>query len=88
MIDLQTALADYAATHEVEINYTLRPSVESFENLPTSDSEASVRRVRATGNYYIYDNGSWQLVLEDTTLEGGFEIATHEEVLEALREGE
>lgn len=89
MIDLQAALADYAYEHELELRYTMRPSVENVASLPSSDEEASVRRTKDTGNYYIYDDGSWNLVLENSSIDTeSFEYATHEEVLEALRAGE
>lgn len=90
MIDLQAAIADYAAEHELEWSYTMRPSVESEGVLPKEDSEeGDVRKAKDSGNYYIYDNGSWNLLLENSSIDTeGIELATHEEVLAALKAGE
>lgn len=97
--DLQILIADYYATtgHEIEDVYTLRPSVESFENLPkTANNEGDVRK--AAGKYYIFDEGEWN-ELPNELLEGDFltkedfdqelenTFASDEEVLAAIARG-
>lgn len=82
MIDVQIAIADYAAEHELENNYTLRPSVDILG----SGQEGDVRRQTSDGNYYIYDGGKWNLLLENTEIEE-FELATKEDVLSSIKAG-